>query len=62
MNKTDARRLEHAIDQIEQTIRKERVAFLELHRVKRNELEQLQNVLRELLETEAKLYRGKDLT
>lgn len=58
---TDEQELEHAIERLKQTIWQERKAYLELHRAKRQQLDELQAVLRELLETEAAYYRRKDL-
>jgi low affinity Fe/Cu permease len=59
---TDHRHLQLAIDRLMHTIRQERRAFLELHQVKRQQLDELRDMLRGLLETEAELYRRKDLS
>jgi len=57
----EERELKMAIDRLKRTIWLERKAYLELHRAKRQQLDDLQKVLQELLETEAAYYRRTDL-
>jgi|GEM_PF-6562807 len=58
---TVERELKMAIDRLKRTIWQERKAYLELHQAKRRQLEDLQRVLQELLETEAAYYHRTDL-
>jgi hypothetical protein len=48
------------IAELERMIRQERLAFIELHREKRRQLEELQEKLRLALETEAELHRNME--
>lgn len=60
MPKLDVKKKKADIERLERLIQQERTTFIQLHRAKRHQLDELQQVLNELLEEELEFYERKD--